>query len=64
MLGKIEDRRKRGCYRMEWLDDIIDWMNISSSKFWELEMDREVWHAAVDGGVKSQPLLSDLLTAQ
>ena len=59
MLGKIEDRRKRGCYRMEWLDDIIDWMNISLSKFWELEMDREVWHVAVHGIGKSQPLLSD-----
>ena len=41
------------------MDGIIDWMDISLSKFWELEMDREVWHTAVHGVGKSQPLLSD-----
>ena len=41
------------------MDGIIDWMDISLSKFWEKEMDREVWRAAVHGVVKSQPLPSD-----
>ena len=53
MLGKIEDRRKRGCQRIRWLDSTTDAKNMNLSRLWEMVRDREAWHAAVHEVAKS-----------
>ena len=59
MLGKTEDRRRRGQQRMRWLEGITDSMDMNLSKLWEIVKDRKARHTAVHWVTKSHTRLSN-----
>ena len=64
MLGKVEDRRRRGCQRVRWLDGITDAKNMNLDRLQEVVRDRQAWRAAVHGVTKSQTRLGDRATTE
>ena len=62
MLGKIENRRRRGQQSMRWLGSIMDSLDMNLSELQEIVEEREGWHAAVCGVAKSGTRLNDSTT--
>ena len=59
MMGNIEGRRRKGQQKMSWLESIMDSMDMTLSKPWEIVKDKEGWHATVHGVAKRRTRLSD-----
>ena len=59
MLGKVEDRRRRGCQRVRWLDGVTDAMSMNVRKLREMVRDRGPWCAAGHGVSNGQTQLGD-----
>ena len=59
MLGRIEDKRRRGRQRMRWVDGITDSMDMNLSKLLEMVRNQESWHVTVRGVTKSQTRLNN-----
>ena len=60
MLGNIEGRRRRGRQRIRWLGGITDTTDVSLSKQWEIQKDREAWHAVVHEVCKESDITEQL----
>ena len=59
MLGKCEDKRRRGQQRMRWLDSVIEATNMNLTQLWEAVEDRRAWRALTHGVTKSRTQLNN-----